>query len=390
MNQEEVNNNLPIKILVIDDDPAIQTLLKRTLSRQGYSVSLASDGEEGLRLAKEICPAMVICDWLMPKMNGLEVCRHIKNIPELSSTFFILLTALDSVSHRVKGLDAGSDDFLGKPIEMYELQARIRSGLRLHKLNYDLQIQKQILEEELSEAAEYVTSILPEPLSNQDLKIDSRFIPSRKLGGDSFDYYWLDEQNLVIYLIDVSGHGLKSALPSLSVINLLRSRSLSKVNYYQPSNVLQRLNETFQVSAKQDKYFTMWYGVYNKKNRQLVYGNAGHPPGILFNRKTNKQVKLQSLKNNGFPIGMFSETEYEDTICQVQSNSILYIFSDGIYEVKEQNGKISGLDFFIKLLEKCFQTNNSNNLDNIIEKVKIHHGVEVFEDDLSIIEIKFV
>jgi sigma-B regulation protein RsbU (phosphoserine phosphatase) len=388
MTQEQINNNFDFKILVIDDDPAIQMLLKRTLSNQGYQITTASDGEEGLALAKKIIPAMIICDWLMPKMNGLDVCKNIKSTRELSSTFFILLTALDSISDCVKGLDAGSDDFLRKPIEMYELQARVRSGLRLHKLNHDLQKQKQILEEELSEAAEYVSSILPEPLENRAIKIDTRFIPSRNLGGDSFDYYWLDENNLAFYLLDVSGHGLKAALPSLSVINLVRNQLLSEVNYYQPSNVLKRLNDTFQVNERQDKYFTMWYGVYNIISKQLRYSTAGHPPAILINSTKGKSRKLHELKTNGFPVGMFRDVNFQDIVSVIKPGYSLYIFSDGVYEIRNQEGKISSLDNFLEILTK-YVHNNGNNLDNLIEEIKSSHDVKIFEDDLSIMEIKF-
>ncbi len=133
------------QILIIDDDSTTQLLLERTLSMQGYDISLASDGEEGLIKAKTIRPALIICDWIMPRKNGLEVCRQIKSTSELSTTFFILLTSLDSIEDRVKGLDAGADDFLCKPIEMNELQARVRAGLRLHQLSKDLQNSKTVI-----------------------------------------------------------------------------------------------------------------------------------------------------------------------------------------------------------------------------------------------------
>ena len=117
---------------------------------------MASDGEEGLIKAKAIRPALIICDWIMPRKNGLEVCSQIKSTPELSTTFFILLTSLDSVEDRVKGLDAGADDFLCKPIEMNELKARVRAGLRLHQLSKDLQIQKQLLETDIDSIKEWI------------------------------------------------------------------------------------------------------------------------------------------------------------------------------------------------------------------------------------------
>ena len=178
-----------VHILVIDDDSITQVLLKRTLEKQGYEVAIASDGKEGLAKAKQIRPALIICDWIMPQMDGLEVCRQIKAMPELSTTFFILLTALGSVENRVQGLNEGADDFLCKPIAMHEITARVRSGLRLHEMSRDLQKQKQLLETELAEAADYVRSILPQPLQHSGLNIDMRFIPSTELGGDSFDYF---------------------------------------------------------------------------------------------------------------------------------------------------------------------------------------------------------
>ena len=268
------------KILVIDDDPIICTSLKKLLQSENCEVIVAPDGQVGLDAAQALRPGLIICDWLMPNLDGLEVCQRVKEDPALATTFFILLSAKDQVADRVMGLDTGADDFLTKPVDLSELKARVRAGLRLHQLSQDLQQQKQLLEDELMEAAEYVKSLLPPALADP-VKIDSRFIPSRQLGGDCFDYYWLDPDYLLIYLLDVSGHGLGAALPSISVQNVLRSQSLPDVNFYEPSSVLKALNETFQMNDQNDKYFTIWYGVYNHTKRQLMYASAGHPPGIL-------------------------------------------------------------------------------------------------------------
>ncbi|MGK7924726.1 MAG: PP2C family protein-serine/threonine phosphatase [Spirulina sp.] len=378
------------RILIVDDDPAIQLLLKRTLTNRGYEVSVASDGVEGLAMAKELAPALMICDWVMPRMNGIEVCSHIKAIPELSTTFFILLTSKGSVEDRVEGLDAGADDFLCKPIEMFELQARVRSGLRLHQLSSDLQQQKQILERELAEAAEYVCSILPEPLQESDIAIDVRFIPSSQLGGDCFDFCWLDEEHLVMYLLDVSGHGLRAALPSVSVINLLRSKRLLQVNYRKPSDVLRGLNETFQMTQRNDKYFTIWYGVYNKTTRQLVYASAGHPPAILLVPEGNGkgEIRVESLKTPGFPIGMFPDVDYDQDTWEIAANASLYLFSDGIYELDLPNGGMWGLDEFIEEL-KQYREKGDLHLDRIIDRVKEIGISDRFDDDLSLVEVQF-
>ena len=373
------------QILIIDDDSITQLLLERTLTMQGYDVTLASDGEEGLIKAKAIRPSLIICDWIMPRKNGLEVCNQIKSTPELSTTFFILLTSLDSVDDRVKGLDAGADDFLCKPIEMHELKARVRAGLRLHELSTDLQNQKQLLEAELAEAADYVSTILPEPLQHSALSIDACFIPSRQLGGDSFDYFWLDDRHLVFYLLDVSGHGLRASLPSLAVINLLRSRGLNNVNYYQPNTVLQGLNQTFQMSDRNDKYFTIWYGVYNYLTRSLTYSSAGHPPAILLTPNTRTERRL---KTPGVPVGMFPNIKYVNASCRIIANSSLYIFSDGIYEVEPQATSHWGLERLIALLKK-YQKTPERNLQRLLGYVRTWHPNFQFEDDLSILQIDF-
>ncbi|TAF07024.1 MAG: response regulator [Nostocales cyanobacterium] len=375
------------QILVIDDDFSIQILLKRMLEKQGYQVITANNGQEGILQALTCPPALIICDWIMPGLTGLEVCDRIKKDPKLSTTFFILLTSLDSVADRVKGLDAGADDFISKPIEQNELQARVRAGLRLHQLNRDLQTQKLLLETELGEAAEYVKSLLPLPMSTP-LDINSRFIPSRQLGGDCFDYYWLDSEYLALYLLDTAGHGLRATLPSISVLNLLRSRALKELNYYQPSQVLKALNDTFQMNYQNDKYFTIWYGVYNRKNRQLIYASAGHPPAVLVSGKSPTATEIKLLKTPGMPVGMFPEAKYVDAVCQIDQFSNLYIFSDGAYEITKSDGTLWSLDSFIQLLVSL-QHSVDYQLDYILNYLINLNSKEAFDDDLSILQIKF-
>ncbi|MBE9038855.1 SpoIIE family protein phosphatase [aff. Roholtiella sp. LEGE 12411] len=375
------------QILIIDDDHSMKILLKRMLEKQGYEVLAASSGEEGIEKALACHPALIICDWIMPGLNGLEVCHRIKTDPKLSTTFFILLTSLDSVADCVKGLDAGADDFISKPIEQNELQARVRAGLRLHQLSRDLQTQKLLLEAEMSEAAEYVRSLLPLPTTDP-FNINFRFIPSRQLGGDCFDYYWLDSDYLAIYLLDAAGHGLKATLPSVSVLNLLRSRALKSLNYYQPSDVLRALNDTFQMSYQNDKYFTIWYGVYNRVKRQLIYASAGHPPAILVTCTNQTISEVKYLKTPGMPIGMFPEAKYVDGFCNIENSSTLYIFSDGAYEITKSDGTLWSLDAFIQLLANI-QHPFDYQLEQILNYLIALNSKEAFDDDLSIVQIQF-
>jgi sigma-B regulation protein RsbU (phosphoserine phosphatase) len=375
------------QILVIDDDTAVQELLRRTLKKQGYEVTVASNGEDGVAQAQKLRPALIICDWIMPRLTGIDVCRRVKADPELSTTQFFLLTSLGSIADRVKGLDAGADDFISKPIELNELQARVRAGLRLHQLSRDLKIAKQSLEAELAEAAEYVQSLLPEPMT-EPISIEAKFIPSRQLGGDCFDYNWLDADYLAIYLLDVAGHGLRAALPSVAVLNLLRSRTLPNIDYYKPSDVLRSLNTTFQMSYQNDKYFTIWYGVYNRISRQLVYASAGHPPAVLISQSPASTAKIQRLKTPGMPVGMFPDAPYVDNCCDVEDLSTLYIFSDGVYEIHQPDGNIWGLDPFIDLLA-AYNGASADQLELVLNYIQNLNAKAVFDDDWSLLKVNF-
>lgn len=373
------------KILIIDDDPTIRLALKRTLQNQGYEVTVASNGLEGIAQAEQISPALIICDWMMSDLNGLEVCHRIKTNPKLSTTFFILLTAKGEVEDRIAGLDAGADEFLCKPLEMNELKARVRAGLRLHQLNQDLQTQKQALEAELTEAANYVRSLLPLPLVGT-VTTEALFVPSAQLGGDCFDCYWLDDDNLVIYLLDVSGHGVGSALLSVSILNVLRSQSLPKTNFRQPSEVLKGLNHAFPMEKHGDKYFTIWYGVYHRLKRQLIYANAGHPPAVILSGQSQTSIQVKQLGAKSLPIGFLPDADFNDESFGLEANNTLYVFSDGAYEIHLPDGKIWGFNAFTEFLKDCTQVGN---LEQILLRIMAVNAKNAFDDDLSLLKINF-
>jgi len=376
-----------LEILVIDDDLVMQMILKNTLQSQGYKVIVAKNGTEGISLSKKHLPALVICDWMMPEVDGLEVCRQLKLDQNLSSTIFILLTSKGAVEDKVQALDSGADDFLSKPIDKTELIASVRAGLRIYQLNQDLQQQKRLLEAELTEASEYIRSLLPVTLKGA-VNILAEFIPSSQLGGDCYDFYWLDDDHLAIYLIDTSGHGVGSALLSISILNLLRSQSFGKEKFYEPSKIMTELNNTFQMSQHNGRYFTMWYGVFQRSQRKLTYANAGHPQGLLI-ASDLKSPQVQELPSLDMPVGFFPDIEYSSMEISVPPDSRLYIFSDGIFEVSQENGKIWGVAKFFAFLKQKFTKDEEVNANLIIQEIRTETATAKFNDDVSFLKIDF-
>jgi two-component system phosphate regulon response regulator PhoB len=117
-------------VLVVEDEDALAALLQYNLDKEGYRVTVAADGEEALMLVDERLPDLVVLDWMLPKVSGVEVCRRLRARPETRNLPIIMLTARGEESDRIRGLDTGADDYVVKPFSMSELAARIRAVLR--------------------------------------------------------------------------------------------------------------------------------------------------------------------------------------------------------------------------------------------------------------------
>lgn len=386
-------DNSPL-ILVADDERLSRILLRRLLTQSGYRFLEVKDGEECLGAYREHQPDMVLLDAIMPIRDGFSCCEEIRKLPDSDQVPILMITGLDDKESVDRAFKAGATDYITKPIHSPVLMRRLRRLIEASYAERELQHKNQVLEAELKAAAEYVRGLLPFPFQTPEITIEQEFIPSLALGGDAFDYYWLDSDHLVIYLLDVAGHGVRSALLSVSVLTLLRSKlsntnlscqlsPLENVNFYQPQTILRELNRVFLNETDED-YFTIWYGVYNTKTRELTYASAGHPPALLV-----KNSQVEELNTKGIPIGMFPESDYQATNTIVPENSFLYIFSDGVYEIPQTDGSIWGLDNWKDLLVSKLKTQATLNLDNLSQEILEVSENQTLTDDFSILQIAF-
>lgn len=384
----------PIRIVVIDDDGLILRVLQRSLESAGYTVFSTQDGEEALRLVVDVHPQVVICDWQMEPTNGLDICRRIKQTRGLEDIFFFLLTSRSSIEDRVTGLDIGADDFLCKPLVVDELLARVRAAIRLVRANEqlrllstDLQRQTERLNQELAQAAAYVHSLLPADIQGS-VEIQSRYLPCSELAGDCYDHYWLDEDHLLFYLIDVSGHGLSAALPSISVHNLLRSNAIPKQILQDPASILSTLNSMFQMEKHNCQYFTMWCGVYEASSRQLTYASGGHPPALCFSSTVENGPKASSLTSGGMALGLFEETTYSNQVIELPPGSKILIYSDGAYELNCAAGLTWSPAEFAELVYQLHQQ-QQHSVDVLVANLRSKSVGGCFRDDCSLIQARF-
>ncbi|MCK9211122.1 MAG: response regulator [Ignavibacteriaceae bacterium] len=377
-------------ILVVDDEPKNIRYLGNILREKGYNISFASDGEKALLLLEQTKPDLILLDIMMPGIDGFEVCTRIKRNPELMDIPIIFLSSQTKTEYIVNGFKAGSVDYVIKPFNPAELLARVKTQIEIKKaqkaiinLNRELEAVNKKLEQELLHAAEYVKSLLPDNISSEQITTDWQYIPSSYLGGDSFGFHWLDENNLAVYLLDVSGHGVNSALLSVSILNLIKTHSLVDADFNDPKSVLAALNSKFSIEENVLNFFTIWYGVINTTKKEIIYSSAGHPPAILL--KELDQPVL--LKGEGIWIGAVKDFLYKNHSFQITGENKLYVFSDGLFEITDgKENSFSYNDLLNIITSSAF--NGGNPLNKILSSLSSANDNKKFEDDLAIMELK--
>lgn len=384
-----------ISVLLVDDQMIIAEAVKKMLSDQTDIVfHYCADPGKALSIAEAIKPTVILQDLVMPEVDGLVLVKYFRANPATQNIPIVVLSSKEEAQTKADAFAAGANDYLVKLPDKLELIARIRyhsnAYIRLLERNEafkKLQESQKFLQEELAEAAAYVRSLLPLVL-HEEIKTDWRFIPSTQLGGDAFGYHWIDDRYFAMYLLDVCGHGVGAALLSISVLNVLRFQNLPKADFYDPSSVLKALNSAFQMERHNEMFFTIWYGIYDKQNREIIYSNGGHPPAILISGKSLEQSQVHQLTVPGIAIGTIPEAEFQNGVFSLEQYNTLFIFSDGVYEVTRKDASMLTLKEFIELLNKTL-LQGKYQLDDIVEVIQDIQGKKIFPDDFSLLEINF-
>ena len=217
-----------------------------------------------------------------------------------------------------------------------------------HEFRDELELaQSQELDRDLSRASHYVQALLPQPLRSGPVRVEWYFQPSARVGGDGFGYHTLDEHQLVLYLVDVSGHGVGAAMHVVTVLNTLRQQNLPDTHFADPSQVLARLNAMFQMDSHDGMFFTIWYGVLDLRSGQLRYASGGHHPAYVW---AHGAAALRPLQTRNLVIGAMPNVNFSADSAVLKPGERLYLFSDGVFEIVTADGQTWGLPDFLELL----------------------------------------
>ncbi len=399
MSTEPVLTQHKVAVLLIDDQPMIGEAVRRMLAGEPDVIfHYCADAAKALDEANRIQPTVILQDLVMPNIDGLTLVKTFRANEQTREVPLIVLSTKEEPTVKAEAFARGANDYIVKLPDRLELLARIRyhskgyiNLLQRNEAYHALLESERRLAHEMEQAAHYVQSLLPEKLEKGSVRTDWRFIPSAELGGDSFGYHWLDDDHFAFYLLDVSGHGIGSALLSVSAMNSLRFQALPQTDFRDPGQVLSALNNAFQMDQQNGLFFTIWYGVYYKPTRRLSYAGGGHPPGLLLHGPAAEQSSLDLLEAGGPMIGAVPDLPFQTADTSLDAFAKLYVYSDGVYEIERTDKTMWPFAEFLEFMKQGpHDPTADSKMDRLIAYGRQIQGREEFIDDCSIVEFLFV
>lgn len=395
------------RVLVVDDSRLQRRILSGSLQRWGLDVVEAGSAEEALSICSQSAPDLILSDWVMPGMSGLEFCRQFRALPGDGYSYFILLTSKSEKDEVAEGLDAGADDFLTKPVNPDELRARIKAGDRILSMQRELREKNRVISDTLGElqavydsidkdliqARKIQESLLPELTRTFGKSRISLFLkPCGHIGGDLVGMFSPGPGRVGFYSIDVSGHGITSAMMTARLGGYLSSTHFDQNvgmqlrfnRFYalrQPAEVAHILNERLVADTGIEEYFTMVYGIADLRSGTVKLVQAGHPHPLLMRADGTTAF----LGSGGLPLGLLADAEYEQIEFQMRSGDRLLLYSDGFTEAQIGNGRMLDEAGLTRLIDQCQpDLTGPEFLDDLYRNLtrELPEGAS-FDDDLS-------
>ncbi|MEM9740983.1 MAG: fused response regulator/phosphatase [Pseudomonadota bacterium] len=400
----------PKTILVVDDSRAQRRLVAVHLDRLGYHVIEAGSGEEALQLAQRDAPDMVISDWMMPGMSGLEFCKAYRAAHAERYSYFILLTSKSEKGEIAQGLDVGADDFLTKPFHPTELRARIQAGQRILRMQRELHDKNHMvssaldeikrlyeaLDGDLIEARKLQQSLVPERFVRvEGADISLMLNPAGRVGGDLVGSYSVSDHEVGFFSLDVSGHGVASALLTARLAGHLSGTSPTQnaavrhgpdgFELRRPAEAVRALNELILGEIETEHYFTILLAHADLKSGRVEICQAGHPHPLV----QRKGGEIEFPGSGGLPVGLIFGADYDGFAVQMQPGDRLFLGSDGITECENAAGEMLENEGLADMLHGLAGLKGPRLLEALAWDLSAHNGDKDFADDVSGVLFEF-
>ncbi|TCP61115.1 sigma-B regulation protein RsbU (phosphoserine phosphatase) [Rhodovulum bhavnagarense] len=398
-------------VLLVDDSRLQRRILRASLERWGYRVLECGTGEEALDICRAQLVDVIISDWIMPGMSGLEFCRAFRALERESYGYFILLTSKSETGEMVNGLDNGADEFLTKPVNASELRARIASGERILRMERELRDKNRLvmrtlaelqsihdaIDRDLIEARKLQQSLIRERSRRFGRSQVSLLLqPAGRVGGDLVGYFPAGPRQLGLFAVDVSGHGISAAMVTARLAGLLSPASVEqnlaldrdargRVKVRPPDHVAADLNRLILDEIETEHYFTLLLAILDLDSGLVRFTQAGHPHPLL-QRAGGGVVPIGA---GGLPVGLVAGAAYEVAECRLAPGDRLLIASDGLTECADPSGVQLGEAGLHEILRRNADLRGAALLDGLIAGLAGYTGGAGFADDISAVLLEF-
>lgn len=370
------------RVLIVDDAKTNLDILVEGL-KADHKLSLAMNGEMALQIAARTPPDLVLLDIMMPGMDGYEVCRRMREMPETAEVPIMFLSSLEEVQNKTRGFEAGANDYLTKPFEMLEVKARVRSLLKAKA--YSDAVKEQIASE-LRVAREIQMGMLPRDFSTVEnaygVEFGAVLEPAREVGGDLYGICAAAKDRLVVFLGDVSGKGLPASMFMVRAISLAR---LLARDIVAPEQILARLNDELSEDNPSFMFVTFICAVFDPHTGKLTLANGGHCRPVLIRAG---EAPCWAVKNLGTALGFDAGMEFERTELTLQPGDTLVFYTDGVSEAFNPQDECYGDGRLIADTAGCAGQSAAALTDTLLGKVHAFANSAPQSDDIAILTLK--
>ena len=393
------------RVLIVDDSRLQRKILSSSVKRWGFEVYEAGSGEEALDLCKQILPDLVLSDWMMPGMNGLEFCDAFRKLSQDKYGYFILLTSKSEKAEIAMGLEAGADDFVTKPVDANELRARIAAGERILQMQRELTEKNRLitdtldelqrlydsLDSDLQEAKKLQQSLVRERQKSFDTADLSLMLRSSgHVGGDLVGFFPAQEGHLGLFSIDVSGHGISSALMTARLAGYLSAAApdqnvaLERLEdgtyaFLPPEEVIETLNDLVLDEMETEHYFTLLLADVNLSTGHVRMAQAGHPhPAVQ-----RADGRIEQDGPGGFPVGLMSGISFTQFEAQLEPGDRILLLSDGVTECPNPDGDMLQESGLSDMMRELSDVTGPPFFEALLWRLTEFAGESTFPDDVS-------
>jgi phosphoserine phosphatase RsbU/P len=370
------------RVLLVDDAKANLDILVEGL-KSDHKLSLALNGEMALQIAARTPPDLVLLDIVMPGLDGYEVCRRLRQMPETAEVPIMFLSSLEEVQNKTRGFEAGANDYLTKPFEMLEVKARVRSLLKAKA--YSDAVKEQIASE-LRVAREIQMGMLPHDFKEVEQAYRVGFgavlEPAREVGGDLYGICAAAPERLVIFLGDVSGKGIPASMFMVRAISLaqLLSREIAE-----PERILARLNDELAADNPSGMFVTFLCGVFEPGSGRLALANAGHCRPLLLPAGA---APHWAVRNLGTALGFECGLEFERAELMMREGDSLICYTDGVTEAFNPEEECYGSERLLADAAVFAGQSAPAMTMSLLKKVRSFAGVAPQSDDIAILTLR--